>query len=302
MPTRVDILMCTFRRPMVADAIAALARLRDVDDLALRLVVADNDDTDSARCIVEQAASALPFDRLYLHAPARNISIARNACLDAATAGGAHWIASIDDDEIADPDWLAELLAAVRTGDADCAIGKVVADYPDGTPGWVRQLDHHSSFPEREKIPTADSGNAILRWKDTPWQAQRYDPARGTVGGEDTEFFLRLGRMGMRRIAAPRARVSEAVPPARQTLDWLASRRFRMGRTHAITAATATQRMRLLCTASAKAAYCRMQERRHAGDEARRNFWFLRGQLHRGVVAELTTRRPQPRLYGDDPV
>lgn len=299
---RVDIVMCTFRRPEVTDAIAALAGLQGIEDLSLRLVVADNDDTDSAREVVTKAARLLPFPCLYLHAPARNISVARNACLDAASAGGADWIASIDDDERARSGWLAELLRAVQDDRADCAIGKVIADYPPMTPQWIRELDCHSSFPEREATPTADSGNALIRWGGTPWQDQRYDLARGTTGGEDTEFFLRLRRQGMRMVAAPDAIVSESVPPVRHTLDWLSSRRFRMGQTHVITAQTRLQRVGLLVRASAKAAYCRAQQQRHRKNETRRNFWFLRGQLHRGVVAGLTSGRAQAQLYGRDPI
>ncbi len=297
---RVDIVMCTFRRPQVGEAIEAIGRMRGLQGLSVRLVIADNDDTDSGRAAVQAAAASLPFPCVYVHAPARNISIARNACLDA--AADADWVAGLDDDEIVSPDWLAQMLAAVKATGADSAIGKVIADYPADTPGWVRELDYHSSYPERERVPTANSGNAIMRWKGAPWHGQRYDLERGTSGGEDTEFFLRLQRMGMTTVAAPRATVTEAVPPARQTLEWLSSRRFRMGQTHVITARTALDRARLLASAAAKAAWCRIQEKRHADDETRRNFWLLRGQLHRGVVTEIMTRRPQAQLYGRDPV
>lgn len=303
MTTRIDILMCTFRRPQVSEAIAAIGRLRLPDAAELRLVIADNDDTDSARAEVERAAASLSFPCLYVHAPARNISVARNACLDAATAGGADWIASLDDDETVDEAWLVELLDAARRDGADGAFGKVIAIYPEGAPAWVKAVDLHSTHPEqgRGRPRTGNSGNVALRWSGMPWQDQRYDLSRGTTGGEDTEFFLRLSGLGLRFVAAPRAVVTEPVPPARQTLEWLSLRRFRMGQTHIVTAHGTGQRARLFASAAAKAAWCRLMQALRSRDETQRNFWFLRGQLHRGVCAGLMDR-PAPQLYGRDPV
>lgn len=303
MTTRIDILMCTFRRPQVGEAIEAVGRLQLPEGADIRLVIADNDDTDSARATVEAAAASLPFDCHYVHAPARNISVARNACLDAASARGADWITSLDDDETVDPEWLVELLDAVHRDQADGAFGKVIALYPEGAPVWVRALDLHSAHPERtrRRLRTGNSGNAALRWSGTPWQHERYDLNRGTTGGEDTEFFLRLSRQGVHFVAAPRAVVTEPVPPARQTLEWLSVRRYRMGQTHIVSARTAGQRAVLFASAAAKAGWCRVMQLLQRGDETRRNFWFLRGQLHRGVIAGLLNR-PAPQLYGRDPV
>ena len=300
MTTKIDILMCTFRRPAVRDAIATLVPLQLPPDSDVRLVIADNDDTDSARQIVAEAAGALPYPCHYIHAPARNISLARNACLDAASERGADWIASLDDDESMHPDWLVELLAVAQQ--ADGAFGKVQAIYPDGAPGWLSRLDFHSSHPETMRMPirTGNSGNVALRWQGAPWQDQRYDLSRGQSGGEDTEFFLRLTGMGARFLPAPRALVTEPVPAGRQSLDWLGVRRFRMGQTHIITARTPAERKRLMVTASAKAAFCRLREKL-SSNETDRIFWYLRGQLHRGVVAGLRDE-PQPQLYGKDPV
>ncbi len=300
----IDILMCTFRRPMVGEAIEAIGRVKLPPNAEMRLVIADNDDTDSAREVVARAAASLPFPCHYIHAPARNISLARNACLDAASQRGADWIISLDDDETVQPDWLIELMEAVIRGDADGGFGTVQAIYPQDAPAWVSALDLHSSHPERYGkgwLKTGNSGNVALRWHGMPWSDQRYDLSRGVTGGEDTEFFLRLSGMGVRLLAAPRAVVTEPVPPTRQTLEWLAVRRYRMGQTHIVTAKTAPQRAWLFATAAVKFGYCRVAQRLHGSDETQRNFWFLRGQLHKGVCAGILDR-PAPQLYGRDPV
>ena len=138
----VDVCVCTFRRPSVADLLASLAK-QDLDGrLRVRVIVADNDDTPSARELVETAFAANGLDGVYLHAPARNISIARNACLQAATAP---LIAFIDDDEIARPGWLAGLATAMDKAKADIVFGKVNATYAADAPGWMRTADLHST-------------------------------------------------------------------------------------------------------------------------------------------------------------
>jgi succinoglycan biosynthesis protein ExoM len=94
----IDVLICTFRRASIRDTLDSIA-LQDVPGhVCLRVVVADNDETPSAQDLITGLANRYPHPLHYLHAPARNISIARNACLDHATAD---WVAFIDDDETA---------------------------------------------------------------------------------------------------------------------------------------------------------------------------------------------------------
>ena len=93
----VDVCVCTFRRPSVARLLASLASQDLPAATHLRVIVADNDDIPSARETVMRAFADLGLEGVYLHAPARNISIARNACLNAARAT---LVAFIDDDEV----------------------------------------------------------------------------------------------------------------------------------------------------------------------------------------------------------
>ena len=110
----VTIGICTYRRASVVDTIVSLAAQILPPKTSLRVVVADNDSEPEARDRVFAAAAEWAVDVTYIHAPARNICIARNACLEAATGD---WVAFLDDDETASPGWLGALLTeAVEVG------------------------------------------------------------------------------------------------------------------------------------------------------------------------------------------
>ena len=87
-PATVDVCICTYRRPQVVEAIQSVAKQALPPNVQVRLVIADNSAEASARDLVASLAEDFPLRLHYLHAPGANISIARNACLDYAKAGG----------------------------------------------------------------------------------------------------------------------------------------------------------------------------------------------------------------------
>jgi glycosyltransferase involved in cell wall biosynthesis len=118
--TRIDIGVCTFRRPQLADTLRSLAALRTPEGFRVQVIVVDNDDVSSARAIAREIAAGLGLRLRYIHCPARNISLARNACLEASNAD---FLAFIDDDEAATPGWLAGLVEAAERDGADVVLG-----------------------------------------------------------------------------------------------------------------------------------------------------------------------------------
>ena len=228
---RVDVCVCTFRRESVVDLIASLARLELPQGVSLRVVVADNDETPSARGRVEAALAQYKLDGVYLHAPARNISIARNACLDAATAP---LVAFVDDDETVRPDWLAKLLASQAETKAAVVFGRVAAVYPKDAPAWLSRADLHSTQVQF-RDGAIDGGYTcnVLMARETIG-ADRFNPAFGRTGGEDTTFFTELQRRGAVMAYAADAVVEEPVTAGRSTLKWLTTRAFRSGQTYGL--------------------------------------------------------------------
>lgn len=284
----VDICVCTFRRPEVVDTLRSLMA-QDAPGLTLRVIVADNDGHPSAQARVESIAEEASFPIVYVHAPERNISIARNACLDAATA---EWLAFIDDDETATEGWIASLFAKAAAERRDVVFGPVLALYPEDTPDWIRAGDYLSARApvHRGVVSTGHSGNVLMRWRDSPWMAERFLLSKGRTGGEDVEFFFRLFRIGASLGVCEAAIAYEAAPLQRLTYQWIHRRRFLAGQFHGThsgpSGKRSLHRAKLIASSSLKAAYCAVRAAISVipGDHGRRE-WSIRCGFHLGVCA-----------------
>ncbi|TGQ56938.1 glycosyltransferase family 2 protein [Mesorhizobium sp. M1C.F.Ca.ET.193.01.1.1] len=298
----IDICICTFRRPELGDTLRSIAALEKPAGFEIGIVVADNDDQPTAQPLVKALAQELKLPVRYRHAPARNISIARNACLDASVSD---LVAFIDDDETASPGWLVELVATAEATGAAAVLGPVRATYRQDAPDWMRKGDFHSTLPVwvRGEIRTGYTCNVLLSVTEASLRNRRFSLARGQTGGEDTEFFDHMVKAGGRIAFAPQAFVDEAVPRSRAAFDWLRRRRFRFGQTHGHLIGRNTggvRRIGQVAVASAKAAYCFGMALLTAISPVRRNRSMLRGIMHVGVVSGLVGVR-EIRQYGLTP-
>lgn len=290
-PTTVDVCICTFRRPHVVNTLASVSLLEIPEGVSLRVIVADNDDTPSAQIAVEGAAAQHGLNLRYLHAPARNISVARNACLDAATGD---YLAFIDDDEIVETGWLKALLAEAEKSYAPIVLGPVYAIYAPTTPHWMRAGDFHSTKPTWVNgiIRTGYAGNVLILRSAPALQGLRFREDLGISGGEDTAFFGSAHAAGALIAYAKDAVALEGVPEQRATYAWLRGRRFRYGQTHAMLLMGAGEpHQKHLLLATIKGCICYAMATVYALFPLKRRQWLLRGALHWGAVAQLRQGR-----------
>lgn len=228
----VDICICTYRRAHVALTLASLAQLEAVEGCSWRVIVADNDLEPTAQVIAHAVADEHNLPLTYLHVPAHNVALARNACLAMASAD---YIAFIDDDTLVSKTWLAQMLAKIRETHATAVLGPVLPIYPNAAPTWLQLGLFHAKSPVwvKKAIITGYAANMLFERLAPALSALRFREDLGARGGEDCAFFSALHKAGGTIVYAQEARVYETIPPARANLSWLLRRHWRNGKTQA---------------------------------------------------------------------
>lgn len=300
MTLRIDIGVCTYRRRELEETLRSLGAMTLPQDARVRVQVADNDIEPSARELVYALAASLPFEVIYIHCPASNISIARNACLDHATGD---YLAFMDDDSTVSKDWLVELLKTAQVTGADAMLGPVRSIYSAAAPAWMRRGDFHSTAPVSVDgvIRTGYSGNVMLKRRSPRLTGRRFNLALGQTGGEDTEYFAHLSRAGGTIAFAPGAIAYEPVPDHRAKFSWLAKRRFRVGQTHGrLLGQETASRLPQLALAAAKTGWCVAMALAFIPMPVKRNRSALRAIMHAGAFSGLIGVR-EIKQYGGEP-
>lgn len=225
----VSVCLGTFRRNeklrLLLDDLVAQQRLPD------EVVVVDNTATGDARHVVERRVlDGAPFPIRYAIQPERNIALTRNRSV--ALASG-EWIAFVDDDERASPDWLARLLDAAENYQADGVLGPVLPVLPAQAPGWIGRGRFYDwpRMPSGTPVPRNRMrfGNVLLRGSLLRSHSEPFDPSCGLTGGEDGDLLARLAQEGARIAWCDEATVQEPVEDSRLSLRWLMLRALRGG-------------------------------------------------------------------------
>ncbi|SFS41930.1 glycosyltransferase family 2 protein [Brevundimonas viscosa] len=227
----VAIIVPTLRRPAGLErAIRSIFAQERVADRVSAIVVVDNDPTGSAAATVARLGEDSPWPLVYRHAPTPGVATARNAGL---ASTDAPLIAFLDDDEVASPRWLAALIEARETTDADVVFGPIAGRAPEAAP-WLRpyleRFFGRAGPPATGLIaqPFGCGNSLMLRRTALPGEAP-FGAASDHVGGEDDVLFAALRTRGGRFGWAADAWVEEFAPPHRATLRYTLTRAFAYG-------------------------------------------------------------------------
>lgn len=224
--TPVLIGVCTAQRPkMLKACLDSLAAQIVPEHVSLRAVVVDNEAEPNNRAAVEAQAERFPFPLAYEHEPRRGIPFARNRVLDHALAIEAEWIAFIDDDEIAEPDWLSQLVSATERYGCDVVQGQVY-QFADGEE--PSRENGKRKWAEGKALSRAATDNIIFRASLVRNSCHNlyFDAKFALSGGSDTDFFSRASVAGARIMYTTAAVVYERLMPDRLGTSAAIKRQF----------------------------------------------------------------------------
>ena len=225
------VLIPTLRRPeSLARTLRSVFAQAELVERVREIVVADNDPEGSAADTVRALRPAAPVPLRHVHVPRPGVATARNGALAATDAPVIVWI---DDDEEAEPGWLAALLSAHARSGADVTFGPIRGRISDES-HWAR------AYLERlfgREGPAVDGpaprvwgcGNSAMTRATALPGAAPFETAADHTGGEDDILFDRLKARGGRFGWAAGAWVIEHAPAHRATLAYALRRAFAYG-------------------------------------------------------------------------
>ena len=226
----ISVIIPTFHRPD-----GALAAVRSIlgqkNAPSLEIILVDNDAKQSCKATADQLAQEVgqtPF--IYAVEPAAGVANARNKAVSLARGA---FIAFLDDDEVAKPNWLANLVRAQQETGADVVFGPIEARLP--VEHNVPHTYFQNFFSRRLDGPTRlidipyGCGNCFLKRETVFTKAEPFNPAANETGGEDDILWREVVAKGGRFGWAEDAWVYEDVPPSRATWAYLTKRAFAFG-------------------------------------------------------------------------
>ena len=230
----VSIIICTYNRAeLLRECLESLCQ-QTSDMSRMDVIVVDNNSTDGTAEIVRGFADRLSRLRNVFE-PDQGLSHARNRGFrEAAT----EWVAYLDDDARAFPDYVEKFLIAIRKNEFDCIGGVYLPWYKYGRPKWY--MDSYGTNAGKAagllKDDFASGGNMIIK-KDILERFGGFSDRVGMSGkkiayGEETRLQVMMRQEGLKIGFDPTIRIEHLVSLHKQTPMWFIRSSFAVGRNY----------------------------------------------------------------------
>ena len=233
----VSVVICTYSFDMFdafTESVESILN-QTYDEIELILVVDGNEELYDR--VVEEYGD---IESVQIHVNEENIGLSgsRNNALEYVTGDV---VALIDDDAVADPDWIAELVSVYETRDAIAVGGRMVPDWVAGKPRflpeefyWLIGVTHKGFAEDGEEVRNTFGSNISFK-RSVLEDLGGFEPAVGRQGdnklqAHETEFCARMQReYGQGVIYNRDAVVAHKVFRFRTEKRWLGKRAFWQG-------------------------------------------------------------------------
>jgi glycosyltransferase involved in cell wall biosynthesis len=227
----ISVVICTYNRAQFLRLALGSMESQTASSDVFEVVVVNNNSSDNTDGVARSFCDRLSHFRLVFE-HTQGLSHARNRGYQ--EAAGAY-VAYLDDDAKAAPNWLEEMLSFIRRNPEVKAFGGPYFGFSSKPiPDWIRPGFGSREFGDVERRIDDDnvpSGSNMVFAKETLEQFGGFDPSFGMDGnrtdyGEETELFLRLQRNGVAVYCVPTMYIFHFVRPEKLSLRWQLTDRY----------------------------------------------------------------------------
>lgn len=231
----ITIVICTYNRAYILGECLRSLQAQTLPTCFFNIIVVDNDSNDATQALVKDFSHDWPQLKFIIEKK-RGAGNARNAALRNVKTD---WVACLDSDAKAHPDWLATVLETIKNDDFDAFGGPFYAWHFFGAPpkwlpkgfGTYEAAQPYGPLNEDNYIP---GGNCAFRLNAA--QAVGCFPVDiGMTGkkcayGEETVMFNRMEKAGFRLGYVPAMKIDHCVLPYKYSFSWQIKSAFARGR------------------------------------------------------------------------
>ncbi len=230
--TVVSIAVCTYNRSKyLQKCLDSLVRQKDVDSKDYELLIIDNNSTDQTKQITTAYINNFPSIKIhYYFEPKIGVSNARNRAIKESRG---EYIAYIDDDGIAYPDWIYQIIKFTHRNPYILAFGGRVYRYTEiSVPKWAPPEYGTLDLGEKEKEVTGGIFGCNMMFRKSLLEKLRgFNPNLGMVGktmgyGEEDEIYAKMVKQNLPIIYSPHIKIKHLLLNYRLNMFWRLKSKF----------------------------------------------------------------------------
>lgn len=235
----VIIACCTYKRPlMLAETIKSLLKVNFPENIKTEILIVDNDCEQSAKDTVIKFQQNSDIKIHYALEKDSGLANVRNKALNCSIELGATHILFIDDDEVAEKDWLVNHIEFYNSrNDISVSSGPTYKKFDKQYPKYIVDNNFFKK-PTTKKTgqyrKTCASGNVFFSLDIVKDNHLYFSKDFNYLGGEDMNFFNRVTEKGYKIGWNDTAVNYELIDDKRANVKWLLNRAYFNGYASAV--------------------------------------------------------------------